>query len=202
VDGRVRRLDLLTKELLAAPGDVRLVGIDGLGAAGKTTLAQRLAKSAADAPVVHTDDFASFDGPMHWWPRMLADVVEPLLAGRPASYHPYDWVARRFADDTITVEPAPLILIEGVGATRAAWRDRLTSRLWVDAPRELRLRRGLERDGEHLREFWDWWMKEEDAYVRDEDPFGHADLVVDGASTTSYDADTEFVELVGLSAPR
>jgi uridine kinase len=184
------------------PGAVRLVGVDGCGGAGKTTLAARLARTLNDAAVVHTDDFASHDVPIDWWPRLLADVVEPLLRGEPASYRPYDWVARRFDPETVTVAPQPFVVIEGVGATRAAWRDRLALRLWVDTPRAVRLARGIERDSEQLREFWQSWMAAEDSYVADERPWAHADVVVDGDPTLPHDPETDVVVLRGLSGQR
>jgi hypothetical protein len=50
-----------------------------------------------------------------------------------------------------------------------------------ETPREVRLRRGIERDGEHLRGMWTHtWMPEEDAYVREQQPHLRADLVVAG----------------------
>lgn len=181
--GRIRHHD----------GPVRIVGVDGCGGAGKTTFAARLARAAGGCSVVHTDDFASHDEPLEWWPRMLTDVVEPLERGEPATYHPYDWTARRPSADVITIPPRDIVVIEGVGATRAAWRDRLALRIWVDAPRDLRLRRGIERDGEELREFWQWWMVQEDAYVAAEHPREHVDLVVDGAPARPHDEDSEFI---------
>jgi uridine kinase len=201
VPDAVRRFADLAAEVLAMPGPVRLVGVDGCGGSGKTTFAARLSEAAAGCPVVHTDDFASFDEPMEWWPRLLREVIEPLLRGERATFHPYDWVARRRSDTSVVVEPAPLVVIEGVGATRAAWRDRLALRVWVDAPREVRLRRGLARDGAHMREFWQWWMAQEDGYVASEQPLGHADLVVDGAPDRAADRPDTFVE-IALSAPR
>jgi uridine kinase len=176
------------------------VGIDGCGGAGKSTFAARLSRALGDVPVVHTDDFASHDVPTEWWPRMLRDVVEPLLRGEPASYRPYDWVARRPADSAITIAPHDVVLIEGVGATRQAWRDRLAMRIWVDCPRDLRLARGIERDGEELREFWERWMAAEDDYVAAERPWAHSDLVVDSATSCPHEG--EYVELTGLTAPR
>ena len=185
----------LARDLLATEVDVRLVGVDGCGAAGKTTFATRLAKAAGGAPVVHTDDFASFDEPIEWWPRMLAEVIEPLSNGASATYRPYDWVARQRSDHVIEIPPAPLIVIEGVGAIRQAWRERLVTRIWVDAPRDARLRRGLDRDGVHMLEFWTWWMAEEDRYVSADDPRSHADLHVDGEPSIPHDPDAEFVEI-------
>lgn len=199
VDEQVRRYVDLARDLLAIDAGVRLVGVDGCGAAGKTTFAARLARAAHNAPVVHTDDFASWDEPMQWWPRLLADVVEPLSHGETATFHPYDWVRKQPSPDIIEIPPAPLVVIEGVGATREAWRDRLVKRIWVDAPRDLRLRRGLERDGDHMLEFWTWWMAEEDGYVADERPDTRADIRVDGDPHVAHDAQNEFVE---LSAPR
>ena len=199
MDRTVRRYVDLARDVLASNVAVRLVGVDGCGAAGKTTFAARLAAVAGDAPVVHTDDFASFDEPIDWWPRLLAEVIEPLGRGERASFHPYDWVARAPSPDVMTIPPAPVVVIEGVGATRSAWRDRLVRSIWVDAPRDLRLRRGVQRDGAHMREFWTWWMAEEDRYVADEHPGEHADLCVDGDPQIAYDPATEFV---ALSAPR
>jgi uridine kinase len=188
----IGRYDALVHAVMAVPAAVRLVGVDGCGGAGKTTFASRLSGAAGAAPVIHTDDFASHDEPTAWWPTMLHDVVQPLLDGRPATYEPYDWVARRRGARR-AVSPAPLVIIEGVGATRAAWRDQLAMSIWVETPRAERLRRGLARDGEDLAEFWQQWMVAEDAYVAAEDPAGHTSLVVDGASDAGYDVESEFV---------
>lgn len=190
----------LVDELRSLPGPVRLVGIDGLAGSGKTTFATRLARAAGnDVPVVHTDDFATHDEPMQWWPRMLTHVIEPLLAGRPATFHPYDWAART-TTAPVTVTPADLVLVEGVGATRSAWRDRLVLRVWVDAPREVRLRRGLERDGQELAEFWREWMAAEDGYVADERPQEHAHVILDGDPHQPHDPESEFCVLSGPRA--
>ena len=185
--------DLVT-EIRALPGDVRLVGIDGHGGAGKTTFAGRLSTAAGDCPVIHTDDFASHDNALDWWPRLLAEAIDPLSRGEPARFQPYDWVRRRLADHVV-VPPAPIVLIEGVSATRAAWRDRLALRVWVETPRDLCLHRGLERDGVEMAEFWQWWLASEDAYIAREGPIRYADLVVDGAPTVGHDPDVEYVAL-------
>jgi uridine kinase len=197
----IGRYDDLALAVLARTGPVRLVGIDGCGAAGKTTFATRLAAAAGQAPVVHTDDFASHDVPLEWWPRMLADVVEPLLAGREATYTAYDWV-NRTDGPTITVEPRPIVVIEGVGATRSAWRDRLAMSIWIDTPRDERSRRALARDGEELADFWREWRRAEDAYVAVEKPQEKVDVLVDGAAGRECDADNEYVIVRARAAVR
>ena len=196
----VRRLADLAADLRSAPGPVRIVGIDGCGGAGKTTFAARLSRALDDAPVVHTDDFASHEEPIEWWPRMLAQVIEPLLHNRTASYRPYDWVSRSLSPLTVAIDPAPVVIIEGVGATRSAWRDRLALRIWVETSRALRLARGLERDGEAMSDFWVWWMAAEERYVETDQPMRYADLVVDGSPdpldpATRHEPEAEFVAL-------
>lgn len=173
----------LAEQIRAVPttSAVRLVGVDGCGGAGKSTFAARLARATDNQwPVIHTDDFASHDVPLLWWPRMLEEVVTPLTAGKAARFRAYDWV-RRELGAPIVVEPTDAVVIEGVGATRKAWRERLALRIWIETPRDIRLARGIERDGEELREFWNGWMAAEDDYVAEEDPRSAADLIVDGA---------------------
>jgi uridine kinase len=191
----IRAFAQLVDEIRAQPGDVRLIGIDGFGGAGKTTFARRLVHHADGWPVIHTDDFATHDELLQWWPRLLAEVIEPLSRRRPATFRPYDWVRRR-AGDPVTVAPADVVVIEGVGATRSAWRHRLAAAVWVEADSDLRLRRGLERDGEELAQFWHDWRIAEDRYVAAEQPALHADLVVAGDPTgVTHEPDVEFVVL-------
>jgi uridine kinase len=192
---QIRTYTQLADQLRAASGSVRLVGIDGCGGAGKSTFADRLARHGDGWPVVHTDDFATHDEPLEWWPRMLADVIEPLSRRQPATFTPYDWVNRRPGRPT-TVGAADVVVIEGVGATRSAWRDRLALRIWIDTDSELRLRRGLARDGDELAEFWRGWRIAEDRYVAEEDPAAYADLIVAGDSTgVAHNPEKEFVVL-------
>lgn len=198
----IRTYAQLVDEIRATQTPVRLVGIDGCGGAGKTTFAQRLTKAANDNwPVIHTDDFATHDEPLEWWPRMLAQVIEPLLRNEPATFRPYDWL-RREPGAPMTVAPADVVIIEGVGATRKAWRDQLRLRIWVDTDSDLRLRRGLERDGDELADFWRDWRIAEDDYVAAEHPQQHADLIVAGDPAEPHDAEREFVVLSEQQRPQ
>ena len=168
----------LTDLITARPGPVRLVAVDGPGGAGKSTFAAALA-SALAAPVVHTDDFASWDQPIDWWPRLLEQVIEPLTAGRPARYQRYDWVTESLAE-WIDLDPAPVVIIEGVTAGRAEWRRHLSAIIWVETPADERLRRGLERDGEDALADWETWGADEDRHYAADPTRDHADVIVDG----------------------
>ena len=162
-----------------APAGVKtkLVAIDGHGGAGKSTLATQLSRSL-DAPLVRTDDFASWDNPLDWWPELVERVLEPLAAGRPASYQPTSWGGP--ARESVVVDPTDIVLIEGVSASRVSFRPYLAYSIWIETPRELRLQRGLKRDGEDSLDDWERWMAEEDAYVERERPAAHADIILPG----------------------
>lgn len=155
-----------------------LVGIGGHGGAGKSTLATRVAEVVADTQVVATDSF--WNGSEFELGRLRTQVVDPLLSGEGATYDEWDWAQGRLGS-TRTMAPTGVIIIEGVCALHQMFRDDLDVRIWVDAPYETRLRRGVERDGEAARSTWvDVWMPNEDAYVGRDNPVECAQLVVDG----------------------
>jgi uridine kinase len=156
----------------------RIVAVDGPGGAGKSSLAERLARELA-APVIHTDDFASWENPTDWWPDLIAKVLQPLAAGKPARFRPTAWGGAE--REPIEIEPAEFVILEGVTASREAFRPYLAYSIWIETPRELRLRRGLERDGEPALPQWQAWMEAEDRYVELERPAEHADCVLPGA---------------------
>jgi uridine kinase len=155
----------------------RVVAIDGPGGAGKSTLSERLARELR-AQIVHTDDFASWENPVDWWPELIERVLEPLADGQTARYTPTCWGGP--PGDQIVIEPGEFLILEGVTASREAFRPYLAYSIWIETPRELRLKRGIGRDGEGMREQWRKWMAGEDRYVEREHLADHADLVLPG----------------------
>jgi uridine kinase len=176
-------LQRLIERIQAAPGHppmtTKVIAIDGPGGSGKSTLAGRLSRGLGDAPIVHTDDFASWDTPLEWWPRLLLQVLEPLAVNNPARYQRYDWETRSLAE-WHEIQPTAFVILEGVSASRAVFRPFLSYSIWVETPREERLRRGLERDGVEAAEQWHAWMAAEDDYIQREHPIEKADSIIDG----------------------
>jgi hypothetical protein len=160
-------------------GPVRLVAVDGPAGAGKSTFASALAAALGNVPVIPNDDFASWKDPFGWWDRFELEVLRPLGAGSPARYQANDWAAGGLGR-WVNVPVTEAIVVEGVSSARRAVADRLTFAVWVDAPREVRMRRGLERDGVGMRAHWDRWMAAEDAFFEADGTRDRADLVVDG----------------------
>jgi uridine kinase len=177
-----------------------LVAIDGGSGAGKSTLAAAVA-AQLEAVIVPSDDFfaaqitdAEWDalGPSGRaaaaidWRRLREDALEPLLAGRTASWHPFDFAAGTrpdgtypIATDTVTREPAPVILLEGAYSARPELADLIDVAVLVDVPREERYRRIAVREEQGFREAWHArWDGAEDHYFSEVRPAFAFDLVV------------------------
>jgi len=159
----------------------RIVAVDGPGGAGKSSLADRLAHELG-AQIIHTDDFASWENPVDWWPDLIALALEPLAAGRAAGYTPTSWGGKQ--REPLVIEPTGIVILEGVTASRQAFQPYLSYSIWIETPRDLRLQRGLERDGEHARPQWERWMEAEDQYIETERPAERADIVLAGDRDT------------------
>lgn len=185
-------------EAAASTQPTVLVGIDGPGAAGKTTVTAALAEALVDlgrvAAVVHVDDFylpsaerpagppetkpigGDFD-----WRRLRDEVLLPLRNHRLARYARYDWKRDALAERQ-EVSPDGIVIVEGVTCTRRELAELYDIRVWVACPRALRLARGLARDGEAARDRWEGdWMPGEDRYVREHRPEEGAHVVIDGS---------------------
>jgi uridine kinase len=123
--------------------------------------------------------FAGWSGLADGMATVALDVVGPLMAGEPGRYRRYDWHRQAFAEERL-VEPCDVLVIEGVGSGAMAYDEAITCLVYVEAPPDVRLARGLARDGEELREHWQAWRRQEDEMFARERTRERADLVVDG----------------------
>ena len=71
-------------------------------------------------------------------------------------------------------------MIEGVGSGSTTIEDLVTVLAWVEAPSDLRMQRGIERDGEAFAPYWEAWARAESELFERERTRDRADLVVDG----------------------
>lgn len=165
-------------------GEGRLVCIDGPTGSGKSTLGEAVRTAAPGSTrcdLVHLDDLLDgWDGLPDVAETLDRDVLAPLRHGRPGRYRRYDWHLGRFAE-SVVVHPVDLLVVEGVGSGASAYAENITTLVWVDAPADLRLARGVARDGEPVRDELVAWMAREEDHLRRERGRERADLVVDGA---------------------
>jgi hypothetical protein len=159
----------------------RWVGVDGFGAAGKSTLARRIAAALPGARIVAVDDFGRAG--VRGWDRALfvTSVLEPLRRDQPGRYQHWDLLADAGRDWT-EVPPGVPVVVEGVSATDGRVPVPWDVTLWLDVPAGERERRIAVRDADPaLQERWrtDWWPSEQ-AYAAAQQPWTRVDAVVSG----------------------
>lgn len=194
----VVELDEVCRAVLAGPAafGIRLVGIDGPSGSGKSTLAQRLRTRLPGSGLVQIDDFVSWPDPAGWWPRFDAEVLQPLAEGRAARYGVRDWSGDEFgtALGGWKVQPwAPVVLVEGVTCARREASRYVAYTLWVEAPPEQRLSRGLRRDGNDHLDVWQRWMTWEKKFFAEDRTRERANLRVDGNPMIPHDPETQLI---------
>ncbi|MFD9734331.1 uridine kinase [Umezawaea sp. NPDC059074] len=158
---------------------MRLVAVDGPSGAGKSTVARALAIEMC-ATLISTDHFATWDNPVAWWPRLLEGVIDPLARGESGRYQRMDWSEGwPRLGEWVTVEPADVLIVEGVSSARRSIAARLDLAVWVDGPAEAeRLERAVARDGEASREHLRRWQRFERGWFAVDGTRARADQVV------------------------
>lgn len=177
-------IEKLKTDILAAAKNatqpVIFVAVDGHGGAGKTTLAKALSRELS-AGVIHTDDFASWDNAMDWWPRLVAEVFEPIRHGATTiSYQRGSWYKNHRPSPVINQPVESIMIIEGVSSSRKEFQQYLSYSIWVETPKEICFERGIARDGEDKRAEWEKLHEYEDEYVARDDPMSRANITING----------------------
>ena len=171
-----------------ATSPVLVLGIDGRSGAGKSTLAAELAtvlRRHREVSVFHLEDiYPGWDGLAAGTAAYVEQVLTPLAAGRAAGWDTWDWSSSN-PGTRAALDPAPVIIIEGVGAGCAAARPLLDALLWVQVPDDTRKTRALDRDGEVFAAHWDDWAAQEDAYLAADAVQDQADVTVENRADGS-----------------
>jgi uridine kinase len=167
-------------------GEVTFIAVDGHAGSGKSTLAKLLAEKL-EAEIIHTDDFSGWDNPLNWWPNVIKEVFEPIkTSARLLSYQTVSWWENHHPAPVENQPITKIMILEGVSSSRKEFDDFISYRIFVDTPKHICFERGLARDTgtgktkEELNKIWEEWFKEEEEYIRRDNPKAKADLVIDG----------------------
>lgn len=131
----------------------RLIAIDGLPCAGKTTLAAKLA-TRFGLPILTFDDFYL---PEYAWPQDIApgfpypfirvdefrSAIAALHAAGGCHYLPFDWETRSLMPDRMELRPEGPLIVEGCSVLDPALRPLYDLALFIesDAPSIIDARR-------------------------------------------------------------
>lgn len=136
------------------------VCIDGPAGSGKTTLAMALAGNLG-AQTIHMDDlYAGWAGIEEGAQLLVDQVLEPLSRGVAGRYRRFDWNINEYAEEHL-VPKAEWLVVEGCASATKLVDKFEPFIIWVEADDSLRLERGLNRDGHHLRDHWLQFMRTE-----------------------------------------
>jgi uridine kinase len=203
-------IDGLLDRVQAAParlGRIRLISVDGPAGSGKTTLAARLAARAEarglNVLVLSMDDlYDGWDGATRGFGLLRDHVLSRLAEGREGRYRRYDWNLGAYAERHVVPVSMDLLIVEGVTAADRGAEPWPSLRIWIETSNDVRLDRGIDRDGEALRDRWLDWMRWERDHFAAENTRERADLIVDGNPAIPHDPALELVaKLVRLASP-
>ena len=140
-----------------------VIGVAGGSGSGKSTVTREVLASIGPdmVAVVMQDDYycdqshmspearrkTNYDHPQAFdWPLMLQHV-QALCRGEAIEMPTYDFAQDNRASKTITVKPAPVIVIEGLFALYDAELSKMMSlKIFVDTAADVRFIRRLQRD--------------------------------------------------------
>ncbi|HMJ08893.1 MAG TPA: uridine kinase [Pyrinomonadaceae bacterium] len=140
-----------------------IIGICGGTGSGKTTIARAIvdAVGAGRVVLVEQDSYyrnlsdmplderhqANFDHPDSIDSDMLVNHLMRLKQGLPIEMPLYDFVTHTRSDKIETIEPKPVVIVEGILIfAEPRVLDLLDVRVFVDTPDDIRLMRRLKRD--------------------------------------------------------
>ncbi len=169
-----------------------VIGIDGCGGSGKTTFALELLKNLPGTYLIHMDDFYkpkkfrneqdqnSETGSFFDWERLEEEVLKPFSVNGKINFRKYNWQHDSLSD-WFNIPFGFNIIIEGVYSTRKELAVYYDLKIWIDCKKETRLKRGIERDGLNMKEYWEKvWMKQEDEYLKNHKPDLAAEIIING----------------------
>ena len=185
-----RFVDFDAAAAAAVSSGARLIAIDGLPVAGKSTLAERIV-AATGGVGIFLDDFVRPEA--EWRGKIdpsfpfgyirydaFLEAVSSLAAQGHCSYRPYDWATGQPSESARTVTLDRPVVVEGVSALHPDLCPLYDLRFWVESDPASMLDAALNRGvGDWAEEWRALFVPSVQLYLRG-NPSARADLVVQG----------------------
>ncbi|WP_296225998.1 uridine kinase [uncultured Lactobacillus sp.] len=160
-----------------------VIGIAGGSGSGKTTVSKEISKRLpADRVLILTEDAyyndnsalsmderkkINYDHPNAYDTDLLIEQLQDLLDGTAVEMPTYNFNILSRAKDTIHVEPADIIILEGILVLASEeLRKFMDIKLFVDADDDIRFIRRLQRDTQERGRSIDWIISQYLATVK------------------------------------
>lgn len=138
-------------------------GVAGGTASGKTTVARLILESVGASQIAYMPHDAyykdrpdltlaeraavNYDHPNSLETKLMIKHISQLLKGKPVRVPVYDFTNHRRTEETVMVEPAPIILVDGILIfTKRKLREMMDIKVFVDTDADVRFIRRLQRD--------------------------------------------------------
>jgi uridine kinase len=159
-----------------------IIAIDGPAGAGKTTLAHEIFLALSpkmSVSVIHMDDL--YNGWDNALGEDLTSVLQYLAAQHrnisAAEIRRYNWTTSSFGESE-TIEPADLLILEGVGSADKSLQDELAALIWIDIDPEIGVMRVIARDGYQVEDEMKKWLGTQQEYFSQHSTREKADFIL------------------------
>ncbi len=139
-----------------------VIGLAGGTGSGKTTVAEAIVRAAAGRVAILPQDayyraqpdlpfdaraLTNYDEPSAFDTELLSDHIDALVGGDAVARPVYDFAHHDRSADTVRIEPREVLVVEGILVLHEpGLRQRMSLKVFVDAPPDERFIRRLERD--------------------------------------------------------
>ena len=131
---------------------VMVIGIAGGTGSGKTTITKKMIQHfGSDVSVIHHDNYYKAHHDMSYEERsklnMLVEAVKELKRGHSVVCPVYDYTVHDRSDKTVTVNPAKVVIVEGIliFSCKELCRQ-MDIKIYVDTDADVRILRRIMRD--------------------------------------------------------
>ncbi len=142
--------------------NIMVIGIAGGTGSGKTTITRRLMQQFGEqVSVIYHDNYykahhdlsyeersrLNYDHPDAFDTDLLIRDLKTLKSGHPIQCPVYDYTIHDRSNQTLTIQPAPVIILEGILIfVSKELRDLIDIKLFVDTDADVRILRRIQRD--------------------------------------------------------
>lgn len=141
--------------------EVKMIGITGGSGSGKSTIVRKISEASKSFVFIAQDNYYrsaafvnnsnitafNFDHPDAFDTEILYRNLKDLKDGKAVDIPQYDFVRHCRKEETLHIEPAPLVIVEGLMILFfPEIRELMDLKIFVDTPDDIRFIRRLQRD--------------------------------------------------------